>query len=1184
MNATGGHFGNLIQAAAFGGHETMVRWLIDLGADVHLRGRYGSPLRAASLGGHNAVVRLLLNCGARTDRVEDNALQAAALNGHFETLKLLVGRSEEACNWSDCYESALEAASFKAHLEIVQFLLQNRPRRLGMEFEETVGNRALEAAVISGQESIVSMLIKEIPQLRRIGRTMMVTCNAPGTLNLLPPKPKATPCPKPPSRIEEGGADVACNTPRDSIKDLSDWDSLIKRADMQENIAIPTTHTPTGQEYLLRIAAEQGSKRMVEHLMACGFELNEISNVKGNFSHQPTALEVAASNSELDIVELLLKRGAILGKAIHFAVRHGKLDAVRLLLAYRPEAELDCFIDPVELQGKYQRFVDPVGTNVRQGPYLMVLPTSRRDLSNRSPLAIAVEWGHDEIVSALLRHKAKSRHPGIGLSMLVAARNGSEGTIREFIEHGRATNGSMDPEIISDFLFEQSIREASANGHLHTVKALLEQSNSCEHPQNIFIAMCEAWMHGHDGILVDLRALAPPLDSHHLLGIELAAIASTKPNQSSITPYLESLFDRLNSERVDPQLCSTFKVKALRDALRTGQYEAARFLLEKDETCRILETETDILHFVICTMWINDFSDCRDSDGRSSDREDSLKHLDLFNMFIKHGASTESLDSSGNTPLFYACSNPIPGVFDILIESKANVWTEHALRLSDCLDSLVSCQEVGDANRFNLLRVALRSRIEKEKIETLTDIARTSRKDRSIVYSEWEKIILFLLDLGMPFNPSDPNLVSFLHVACLQGSLECVQRLANTGVDFDAAGHCPQQYFLLGTALHAAVIGGQLEVLRYLLNIGVDVHLKAASLDLFGGGGLIDETATQTAVRATENNSSWRPQDRWDVLKILLEVGGGMDDYTTALYAAIRKEKVEIVDLLLHRCTKFPDIPLSQNVKIVKLLIDHDITSSFPPEKMMRWHEEAIEKYNVPLLELLIAQSGLLLPNPLSHLRPWSYNGDQHLNMISFLLNRYNCDINATFRSHRLLHDVEYDTNMLLEARLGRGEKTIKFLLEHGADPDGPGLPDSVLAALFRHGRCQFFYTNPTIPEVRLLLDHGAEINGSKTCPIEAEKHPRTLQPPLIRAIEKRDFSMVEFLVSNGADVNATSGPETPLHLARREVHDEIAEYLIVHGAIDRYEKGEMGRRVLERPGLAPVTTESLRGHDKLRF
>ena len=465
VNATGGHFGNLIQAAAFGGHETIVRWLIDLGADVHARGRYGSPLRAASLGGHNAVVRLLLDRGARTDKAEDNALQAAALNGHFARLKLLISRSEEACNWSACYESALEAASFKAHLEIIQFLLQNIPR--GLLFE---GNRALEAAVISGQESVVNMLIEKIPQLRRIGRTQeRIRCYIGGKSDPFPPKPRATPCPESPSSIKGGRADVACIRPCDTMKDPFDWNSLTRRADMQDNIAIPATRTPTGQEYLLRIAAGQGSKRMVEHLMACGFGLNEIGNVNRYLSHQPTALEVAASNSELDIVELLLRRGAILGKALDFTVRDGQLDAVRSLLAYRPEAEIDCFIDPVELQGQYPQVVDPADPVAHHGQYFMTLPTPRRDMSNRSPLAIAVEWGHDEIISALLRHKAKSRHPRIGLSMLVAARNVFERTIRKFIEYGRAKDGSVDSEIISDFLLEQSIREASANGHLHIV-------------------------------------------------------------------------------------------------------------------------------------------------------------------------------------------------------------------------------------------------------------------------------------------------------------------------------------------------------------------------------------------------------------------------------------------------------------------------------------------------------------------------------------------------------------------------------------------------------------------------------------------------------------------------------------------------------------------------------------------
>ena len=61
------------------------------------------------------------------------------------------------------------------------------------------------------------------------------------------------------------------------------------------------------------------------------------------------------------------------------------------------------------------------------------------------------------------------------------------------------------------------------------------------------------------------------------------------------------------------------------------------------------------------------------------------------------------------------------------------------------------------------------------------------------------------------------------------------------------------------------------------------------------------------------------------------------------------------------------------------------------------------------------------------------------------------------------------------------------------------------------------------ISEVQLLLDHGAEMNGGKTSPIEAEKYSRTMQPPLIHAKGKGNSLMVEFLVSNGAEVNATT-------------------------------------------------------------
>ena len=1217
VNATGGHFGNLVQAAAFGGRETMVRWLIDRGADVYARGRYGSALRAASLGGHNAVVHLLLHHGARMDIGDDNALQAAALNGHIATVKLLLACSKGSCHWSACYDAALETASFKGHLGIIHILLQNRPDTSVLEMLAIEGEKAMRAAVIAGQESVVKMLIKEIPQLRRIGRSFMVKCSFPGALDLLPPEPqtnaggeivfsykqryKTTASsmsntanfkminrefrslgmsnqfpPKAQTDVRgevsakiktatSGSIDVACTRPCNTTKYAFDWDSLTKRADTQVSTASPAQEvhsaTPPGQEYLLRIAAGRGSKRMIERLMACGFELNETGNVNPNLSHQPTALDVAASKSDLEMVDLLLKRGAKLGNALDFAVRDGNVHVVCTLLAYSPEAELDCFVDSVELQEQYQS----------------VQPISRRTMSNKSLLAIAVEWRHYEIILALLRRKAKSSHPGLGLSMIVAARNGDERTIRVLLEYGQATNGSLDKAIISDILLQQSFREASENGHLQIVKLLWDQcSLDNKRPQYICISMCEARRHGHDEIMVDLQALAQTLDNPRLLGDELITMASTRPaydSQSqtwgSITPHLSTLLDQLTSRRVDSKLYVDLQLKALKGALKAGQYEAAHFLLGKDSSCCILKTETDILHFAIDAMWMNDFCNGQDWGYRNT-----RVHADLIETLIQHGASIGSYDSMGKTPLIYACSKPIPGVFDVLVKSKASPLSEHASSPSDNLESPISSPKDANAKKFNLLNVALISRLEHNGSRFY------------ISHLEWEKIISTLLELGMSLHPNDPSLINYLHMACSQGDLKRVQQLVNDGADIHAAGHSQEKYFQLGTALHAAVIGGQVKVLQYLLDTGVNVRQKAVYQDPYNGDRLADETAIQIALHSTHRYVD--SKDRWDVLKILLQVWDGMDDCTTALHAAIAFREVEALDLLLRRCTKVPDIQFCQDVEIIKLFISHGITIRAPPERMMESQKIAIWNTNVSLLELLVAQSHLLLPNPLSHVRILRYGEDQsHLDMLQFLVERNGCDTDATFQSqlpmleeHYDTLGEQYDTNMLLEACKSRAEKTIHFLLEHGADPDGPGLTDTVLTRLFRKQQTPL-YTQPT---VRLLLDHGAEINGSKRCPKEAKKHPRTLQPPLIRAIEDQQPSMVEFLVLNGADVNATSGPETPLHLARRIGFDEIADFLMLHGAMDRYDTDVMGRRVWERPGLTPVTTESLLGHNKLRF
>jgi hypothetical protein len=91
----GGKYCNALHAAAYHGHDSTIRLLIDHAADVNvLGGEYGSALHAAAIKGHDSTVRLLIDNGADVNAVSGkygSALHAAAYHGHDSTVCLLTG-------------------------------------------------------------------------------------------------------------------------------------------------------------------------------------------------------------------------------------------------------------------------------------------------------------------------------------------------------------------------------------------------------------------------------------------------------------------------------------------------------------------------------------------------------------------------------------------------------------------------------------------------------------------------------------------------------------------------------------------------------------------------------------------------------------------------------------------------------------------------------------------------------------------------------------------------------------------------------------------------------------------------------------------------------------------------------------------------------------------------------------
>ncbi|KAL8765444.1 MAG: hypothetical protein Q9209_007471 [Squamulea sp. 1 TL-2023] len=121
--------GSTLTAASLGGHDKVVRLLLDKGADVNAYGGYfGTALQTASARGHYKIVQLLLDKGADVNAqggIYNNALQAASALGHYKVVQLLLDKGANVNAQGGHYGNALQAALQGGYSSIVQLLLDN---------------------------------------------------------------------------------------------------------------------------------------------------------------------------------------------------------------------------------------------------------------------------------------------------------------------------------------------------------------------------------------------------------------------------------------------------------------------------------------------------------------------------------------------------------------------------------------------------------------------------------------------------------------------------------------------------------------------------------------------------------------------------------------------------------------------------------------------------------------------------------------------------------------------------------------------------------------------------------------------------------------------------------------------------------------------------------------------------
>ncbi|GIJ83048.1 ankyrin repeat domain-containing protein 44 [Aspergillus pseudoviridinutans] len=144
-----------LHCAVAGGHDDIVRLLLDRGADLHMEG-LGSPytaLETAADRGNAELIELLMNAGAHASQ---RALNLAVLSAHIEAAKILLDAGVNASLPDTLGLLPLNRAASLGHETMIRLLLE---AGADVHSVDATGESALHLAASGGHDSVVQLLI-----------------------------------------------------------------------------------------------------------------------------------------------------------------------------------------------------------------------------------------------------------------------------------------------------------------------------------------------------------------------------------------------------------------------------------------------------------------------------------------------------------------------------------------------------------------------------------------------------------------------------------------------------------------------------------------------------------------------------------------------------------------------------------------------------------------------------------------------------------------------------------------------------------------------------------------------------------------------------------------------------------------------------------------------------------------
>ena len=148
----------ILWTASENGHEVIVRWMLDLGTNVHANQCHEDhPIHRAAAGGHDKVVQLLLDRGAKQVRGEYGfPLHEAARGGFVKVAQMLIDHGADIDALAASWRTPIASAAESGNVQMVRFLIEK-----GADLcVYGSGPMALCHAARDGQETIVRLLVE----------------------------------------------------------------------------------------------------------------------------------------------------------------------------------------------------------------------------------------------------------------------------------------------------------------------------------------------------------------------------------------------------------------------------------------------------------------------------------------------------------------------------------------------------------------------------------------------------------------------------------------------------------------------------------------------------------------------------------------------------------------------------------------------------------------------------------------------------------------------------------------------------------------------------------------------------------------------------------------------------------------------------------------------------------------